>query len=90
MSTNIDLQAIRKELPHGSILAISKRAEVTTSTVSRALRGDKTSPKLPNIINATVEVYGEFRAKMNEAERAFNELMKEGKAQKTQKKASKV
>lgn len=90
MSTNIDLQAIRKELPHGAILAISKKAEVRTSTVSRALRGDKTSPKLPEIIKATAEVYGDYREKMNEAERAFYESIDKAKAQKTEMKVTKV
>lgn len=76
MNERINLKAIRKELPHGSILAISKKAEVRTSTVSRALNGDKRSPKLPEIIKATVEVYKDYRNKLNEAEKELNELIK--------------
>jgi len=72
---SIDLTAIRELLPHGAIVQIAKKAGVLAPTVSRAMYGDKRSPKLPDIIKATAEYLAEYKAKENEAVQAFNEVM---------------
>ena len=75
MSKNIDLIAVRKLLPHGAIKVIAKKAGVLAPTVSRALNGDKRSPKLPDIIKATAEYYTDYVARKNEALEALNKAV---------------
>ena len=72
---NIDLEEIRKQLPHGAIVEIAKKAGVLPQTVSRALRGDKRSPKLPDIIKATAGYLAEKKTKEKEALEAMNQAM---------------
>jgi len=69
------LTAIRKMLPHGAIIKIATRAGVLAPTVSRALKGDTRSPKLPEIIKATAEYLTEFKEKENEAIQALYEAL---------------
>ena len=75
---SIDLKAIRELLPHGAIVQIAKKAGVLAPTVSRALHGDKRSPKLPDIIKATAEYLAEYKAKEREALEAISEAMNPG------------
>jgi Transcriptional regulators len=76
MSENIDMEAIREQLPHGAIVQIAKKAGVLTSTASRALHGDKRSPKLPEIIKATAEYLEAYNAKKREAQKAMERVLK--------------
>lgn len=76
MKESVDLTEVRKQLPHGAIVEIAKRAGVLTPTVSRALYGDKRSPKLPEIIKAVAEFLAEYKAREQAAIKAFNEVMK--------------
>lgn len=67
----IDLTTIRKDLPHGAINEIAKKAGVTNITVSRAFSGDTRSPKLPEVQKAVAEFITEWKKKKKEAERAL-------------------
>lgn len=73
---SIDLTAIRELLPHGAIVQIAKKAGVLAPTVSRAMYGDKRSPKLPEIIKATAEYLEEYNAKKREAQKAMERVLK--------------
>lgn len=75
MSNTVDLKEIRKQLPHGSVKIIAEKVGVNIGTVSRALSGDKRSPKLPEIIKATAEYLAEFKAKENAAFDALNKVV---------------
>ena len=75
METNKNLTSIKAMLPYGAIVDIAKRAGVLAPTVSRALKGDSRSPKLPEIIKATAEYLREYKAKENEANQALNEAL---------------
>lgn len=72
---NIDLPAIRKQLPHGSLRIISNKSGVNIATVSRAFGGDKRSMDLPKIIKATAEHLAEIKAEENEAIQAMEKVM---------------
>lgn len=72
---NFATSGVRDQLPHGAIVQIAKRAGVLTQTVSRALKGDTRSPKLPEIIKATAEYLKEYKAKENEANQALDEAL---------------
>lgn len=75
MNSIIDLKEVRKQLKHGSVVLIAQKAGVNVGTVSRALSGDKRSPKLPDILKATAEILAEYKAKELEAMEAINEVM---------------
>ena len=70
-----DIERIRKELPHGAIIVIAKKANVLPQTVSRALLGDKRSSKLPQIIKATAEYLAAYKKEVNEAKEAINAVL---------------
>lgn len=70
-----ELTGIRNELPHGAVVEIAKRAGVLAPTVSRALMGDTTSRKLPEIIKATAEFLKEYRERKNAASKALEEAL---------------
>lgn len=72
---NVELSALRKMLPHGAINEIAEKAGVKAPTVSRAFKGDKRSPKLPDIVKATAEYFTEYRAKQEEANRAIKKAV---------------
>lgn len=72
MNLKQDLTGIREQLPHGAIVQIAKRAGVLAPTVSRALMGDKRSPKLPEIMKAASEYLSEYKTKEREAVQALN------------------
>lgn len=76
MNEQIELKSIRKLLPHGTVLKIAEKAGVTAGTVSRALHGDKRSPKLPEIIKATAGFLAEHKARELEAMQALNQALK--------------
>jgi predicted transcriptional regulator len=68
----MELKEIRKQLPHGAIREISKRAKVTEGLVSRIYNGQlKNSPKEPKIKKATAEYLAEYKTKEREANEAL-------------------
>jgi hypothetical protein len=75
MNAENDLTSIRKQLPHGAVIEIAKRAGVLAPTVSRALMGDKRSPKLPEITIEAAKYLSEFKARETEAAKALNEVL---------------
>ena len=75
MCKDIDLTALRAQLPHGAIVDIAKRAKVNPPTVSRAMHGDKRSPKLPDIIKATADYLEEYKTKEKEAAQALKKAI---------------
>lgn len=75
MIQSFDLTGIKEQLPHGAIAQIARTAGVLAPTVSRALNGDKRSPKLPDIIKATADFLTEYRAKEKAAATALNQLL---------------
>jgi len=75
METNQKLTSIKGQLPHKAIVDIARRAGVLAPTVSRALKGDTRSPKLPEITKATAEYLKEYKARENEANKALDEAL---------------
>lgn len=64
---NIDLKQIRTQLPHGAIQEVAKQTRLSSSTISRVLKGDIKSHKQPEIIKAAAEVIASYKAREREA-----------------------
>jgi predicted transcriptional regulator len=64
----MELQEIKKQLPHGAIREIAKRAKVTEGLISRVFNGKiEKSPHEPEILKVTAEYLTEYKAKEKEA-----------------------
>lgn len=75
MEANKSKTNIKMRLPHGAIVEIAKRAGVLPPTVSRALNGDTSSPKLPEIISATAYYLKDYNEKLTSATKTLNDVL---------------
>lgn len=71
------LQEIRKELPHGAIREIAKRAELTDGLISKIFSGKVTSPKESRVLMITAKYLAEYKANEKAATEALQKALTE-------------
>lgn len=72
----MNLQELKKQLPHGAISLIAKRAGVTITMVSLVLSGKVSKcSKIAEIITEAAKIAEEHKAKMREAEQALQKAL---------------
>lgn len=72
----MELQELKKELPNGAIKEIARRAGLSTTTISQALKGKIKTSKSPEIMKATAEYLTEYRTREREAMQALKRALK--------------
>ena len=71
----MDIENIRKQLPHGALTEIAMRTNYSKGTISLFFKGKATPTKSADILKATADILREYKIKEKEAIGQINEVL---------------